>query len=300
MSKVSVIIPTYNMAEYVCQAIDSVLAQTYDDFEIIVVNDGSTDNTEEVLKKYESNKKIKIINQSNKGLACSRNAGIKHSKGEYIAWLDADDIWRKDFLEIAVKQLERYKEISVVHSNVYRFKDNVNDAKSRTLNFNLSNITENALIEKILLGSYHVNNAQVIRKECIRDIGLFDENVSKFNGCEDLDMWLRLLRKYKHSYISEPLVYYRQNPTGASKNLTKMKQAKHYVLNKFFSDHTLPKQIVKIKRAAYANMYFDYGYGNFCQMNYLKACKNVFQALIYDPFVFESRFRQFIVSGSYQ
>lgn len=299
MPKVSVIIPTYNMAKFVSSAVNSVLSQTYKYFEVIIVNDGSTDRTREVLKRYKKHRKIKIINQSNKGLACSRNTGIKLSKGKYIAWLDADDIWRRDFLEIAVALLESHKEISFVHANLYRFKENVNDAKSRILLFDVSKVSETTLIKKILLGSYHVNNTQVIKKECIQDIGMFDERLSK-RGCEDLDLWLRMLRKYKSVYINKPLIYYRQNLEGMSKNLLKMKEANHYVLDKFFSDPMLPEKIVKIKRAAYANMYFDYGYGNFCQKKHFQAFINTLQALIHNPFVFERRLRQFFSSGSYQ
>jgi len=91
MKKVTVIIPTYNMEKYITGAVDSALNQTYENCEIIVIDDGSTDNTFNILKRY--NNKIRYIKQDNKGLACARNVGIKKSIGDYIALLDADDIW---------------------------------------------------------------------------------------------------------------------------------------------------------------------------------------------------------------
>lgn len=299
MPKASVIIPTYNMAGHVCQAIESVLSQTYKDFEIIIVNDGSTDNTQKVLKRYHKNKKIRIINQNNRGPCCARNAGISQSRGKYVSWLDADDIWRKDMLEKQIGFLEKHKQIYIVHSNVYRFDNNIGDAKVRTLLFDVNNASETTLMKHILSGDYHVNNTQVSRKKCIKDAGLFDVNLSKL-GCEDFDLWFRLLRKYKNAYINEPLAYYRRNPAGFSKNLPRIEQGRRYVLDKLFSDPTLPKQIANMKKAAYANMYLDFCVTNFHQRKYLQSCKNALRALIRDPFIFERKIRRFIAFGSYQ
>src|SRR4030042_587586 len=114
MPKVSVIITTYNRVHFVCEAIDSVLNQTFKDFEIIVVDDGSTDNTKEALKRYSKN--IFYIYQSNKGRSQARNTGLKVAKGDYIAFLDDDDIWVPHKLEKQVAFMDSNPNIGLVHT----------------------------------------------------------------------------------------------------------------------------------------------------------------------------------------
>ena len=113
MPKVSVIIPAYNCAHYICHAVDSVLAQTFPDFELVVVDDGSTDNTRELLKQYGS--QIKYIYQQNKDMTAARNTGINHSSGEYIAFLDSDDIWLANKLERQIVLLDQAPEVGLVY-----------------------------------------------------------------------------------------------------------------------------------------------------------------------------------------
>src|SRR3990170_3473675 len=114
MSKVSVIIPAYNSARFLPEAIESVLAQTYKDYGIIVIDDGSTDNTKETLEPYFD--KIKYIYQQNQGAASARNTAIRHSQGEYIAFLDADDVWLPEKLHIQVEYLNNNPGIAMVYS----------------------------------------------------------------------------------------------------------------------------------------------------------------------------------------
>lgn len=108
MPKVSIIIPTYNSAKYIHDAIESVLNQTYQDFEIIVMDDGSIDNTKKVLRSYIESKKIRYFYQKNKGPSAARNKGIREAKGEYIAFLGADDIWHKKKLEKSINFMNIY------------------------------------------------------------------------------------------------------------------------------------------------------------------------------------------------
>src|SRR5437867_1504366 len=117
MPKVSVIIPTFNRAAMVCETIESVLAQTYKDFEIIVIDDGSTDNTREMLKQFGS--KIKYIYQNNQGQAMAMNNGIKISEGEYFANIGDDDLWLPEFLEYQTAVLDKNPEFAFVCSGLY-------------------------------------------------------------------------------------------------------------------------------------------------------------------------------------
>ena len=126
MSKVSVIIPTYNSAEYITEAIESVLRQKHKDIEIIVVDDGSIDNTKEILKPYIESKSIKYIFQANKGPGAARNTGIRVAEGEFIAFLDSDDLYLDNALSKKVDLLMRYPKISLVFSDYYFLQDDCN------------------------------------------------------------------------------------------------------------------------------------------------------------------------------
>src|SRR5579862_5259447 len=125
MPRVSVIIPAYNAARYLPSSIESVMAQTYQDWEIVVVDDGSTDNTKTVLSSYQEQlqDKIHCIHQSNRGLPAARNTAIRASRGEIMALLDADDVWLPARLSRSVRELDRDPEIGLVHSRVARIDD---------------------------------------------------------------------------------------------------------------------------------------------------------------------------------
>jgi glycosyltransferase involved in cell wall biosynthesis len=123
MPKVSVIIPTYNCAQYITEAIESVLNQTYKDFEIIVVDDGSTDNTNEILRSYIEKKKIRYFYQENSGVSSARNMGVRVSQGEYISFLDSDDFWEVNHLQQLLNAMWKYPTCSVAFSAIEIFGD---------------------------------------------------------------------------------------------------------------------------------------------------------------------------------
>ena len=112
---ISVIIPTYNSQKYISSAVNSVLSQTYKAFELIIVDDGSTDNTGEIVASFDD-RRIRYIRQNNSGVAVARNTGIKSSKGEYIAFLDADDIWERDKLAVQIDEISSDDNICMVYS----------------------------------------------------------------------------------------------------------------------------------------------------------------------------------------
>lgn len=191
MPKVSVVIPTYNRAKYICEAIDSVLAQTYKDHEIIVIDDGSTDNTKELLNKYET--KIKYIYQENKGISAARNAGIKVAKGEYIAFLDSDDLWLSEKLKVQVKALEENKEIGLVYSSMSRI-----DSSGKFWGMCPSTPAGDNCYDLLISESHYPTPTILVRKECFEKAGLFDETMK---GIEDLDWCYRIIKFYKPYYI---------------------------------------------------------------------------------------------------
>ena len=204
MPKVSVIIPTYNRSHYVGEAIDSVLGQTFKDLEIIIVDDGSTDNTKQVLKNYASS--IHYIFQEKKGRAEARNKGLKAAKGGYIAFLDDDDIWLPNKLEKQIIFLDAYPNIGLVHT----FTE-VIDEGGRLLGKETGSRLK--LYKKAMrIGYTYEGMSQLcvmfmstvmVRKECLNKIGLFDSRTESF---EDWDFYLRFALKYRIDTIPEPLV----------------------------------------------------------------------------------------------
>lgn len=211
MPTVSVIIPTYQRANLVVEAIASVLAQTYQDYEIIVVNDGSTDNTQAVLAQF--NDRIIAIHQSNQGLSAARNTGIKASSGKYIAFLDDDDRWLPEKLAKQVPILEMKPKVGLVCSNIFRCdtQGRVVDEMPPAPKLRVSWV----LFQKNFIFVLTV----LLRRACLDEVGLFDETLT---SCEDYDLWLRIIEKWAVYCLDEPLAYYRQGEHSMQTNAERM------------------------------------------------------------------------------
>lgn len=207
MPKVSVIISTYNRHHYVCEAIDSVLTQTFKDFEIILVDDGSKDNTKEVLERYSSS--IRYVYQKNKGRAEARNTGIKIAQGEYIAFLDDDDIWLPNKLEKQVIFLDSNPDIGLVHTFTEIIDEHGNPQEEETKN-RLRQYEKSLFLgytyEGISRCGIMFMSSVMLRKLCLEKTGLFDPNIE---GHEDWDFSLRFALRYRIGTLLEPLVKYR-------------------------------------------------------------------------------------------
>lgn len=212
--KISVIIPTYNYGEYVSEALDSVLAQTYKDYEIIVIDDGSTDNTKDIVGKYIENSigNIKYIYQENKGVSNARNTGIKNARGEYIAFLDADDIWFPDKLELQMDLFEKNPELGLVFCNTFSFNEH---SSSKKTGFQLNPAGEPAkILQSLVIRNRISTNTVIVKKRYFDKTGLFDEDL-RFG--EDYDMWLRIAKYYKVDYLNTVLTKYRLHVNNLSK-----------------------------------------------------------------------------------
>jgi len=241
--KVSVVIPTYNCAQYIAEAIESVLNQTYKDFEIIVIDDGSTDNTQEIIKPYLN--KIKYIYQQNSGPSAARNRGIKEANGEYIAFLDADDIWLPQKLELQIKFMETYFNIGLTFTDMSFFSDKKGIIKNSFLKnmkiFNklcvqsLSSYEKkfsekifNALIEENFIPTPSV----IVKKQCFNKVGLFDETLFVV---EDRDMWLRISLFYDVGFINKPLVLRRFHKKNISVDVEPIFKSRLKVMKKYLN-----------------------------------------------------------------
>jgi len=205
MPKVSVIIPTYNYKHFIQKAIDSVLTQTYKDFEIIVVDDGSTDNTGDMIEsKYDRN--VTYIYQDNKGASAARNKGIEASCGEYLVFLDADDYFLSSSIKERLTVLEDNKTIGWVYSR-WQYVDterNVLENAFPNAPFAYKKKLRGNIFMDILSGALINTSSVLLRRTCAEDTGGFDHRLSAF---QDYDFWLRVSHDHQVEYLDKVLVY---------------------------------------------------------------------------------------------
>ena len=214
--KLSIITTVYNAEPYVQESLDSVFNQTFEDFELIIVDDCSTDKTNEILQKYKNHPKVIFLeNEFNKGVSFSRNRALTVAKGEYIAIHDADDISLPYRFEKEVKYLDNHSEITVVGSHA--FKIDINGKITGFMTYP-PETTENArrVIKDFKLNPI-IDSSSMFRKQTILDIGMYPEE-KRFRTVQDFYLWCTLLAKgYKIHNFQEPLIKYRDNPNGVTK-----------------------------------------------------------------------------------
>ena len=226
---VSVIIPAYNAASFVQETIKSVLDQTFHDFELIVVDDGSTDQTSEIIKKYKD-KRIRYFFKSNSGVSETRNFGLENAKGDVVAFLDADDLFLPTNLEKKVFYLRANPETDLVHSSEIRFSSATGE--------NITTVfgSEGKVLEKLLAmrgNVIHSPSSVVVRKRLLDQVGGFDP---KLSTSADWDMWVRLSAKTPFGYIPEPLVKYRVHAAQMHNNIKLMDRDMHYAMHKHYQE----------------------------------------------------------------
>ncbi len=249
--KVSVIIPVYNQAQFIDKAIESVLKQSYQNFEIIVVNDGSTDNTEAIVKGFIDFRIRYICHSDNRGISAARNTGIRASRGEYIALLDADDEFLPEKLDMQVKLLQSEpSDVGVVCAWSFNMDKDGNYISKRYLPRK-----EGYIFEGLLSTNYMSVPALLIRRECFEKVGLFD---SSLDGQEDWDMWIRIAKYYKFSLIKIPLAKRRIHPNRISYHLEKKVITARRIIKKHINE-------LKIRRNIHSKHYFYIG-RRYCYM----------------------------------
>jgi glycosyltransferase involved in cell wall biosynthesis len=212
MPKVDVIIPTYNRSELLHSAITSVLNQTYQDFEIIVVDDCSEDDTPKVIKNFENHKIRSIRHGTNQGEGRARNTGILNSNAEYVAFLDDDDEWVPEKLYLEVDLLEK---ASPQVGGVYTGYLAVDKVTGETLDQRIPELRGDIYKQMIRENVVGTSSTVLVRKECFNGVGLFDESVV---WGLDYDMWIRIAKQFHFEYIEEPLVKYHVHANQISNN----------------------------------------------------------------------------------
>lgn len=233
---ISVVIPLYNKEKAVRATLESVRAQSYTDWECIVVDDGSTDNSREVVEQFKIlDFRFKILSQKNGGVSSARNRGIREAKGEYIALLDGDDLWEPTFLKEQVKLIQEFPDAAMWGVNTafirggkyYKWEQGMGDGFRGNVE-NYFGTKHNDLF---------CSSSVLIRKEVFDKVGYFDERIS---ASEDLDMWYRIILKYPVVFYDKMLVYYNLDAenrvafdTGVRVPLTKDMR---YYIEKFSAD----------------------------------------------------------------
>lgn len=229
---ISVIMRSYNQSGFIGHAIESVLSQTYKDFELIAVDDGSTDDTGSILQKYSD--QIRLIRQENKGRSAAANVGLAEARGDYVAFLDSDDIWDKEFLKMTISVLESNPSISIVYTGwTYIDKDGYVIGKKIVPSSRVDYTNE------LLYGALFPIHAALTRKICFEKCGGFDSSISYG---EDWHLWLRFaLAGYAFASIPKPLAIYRRHAENTTKNLQILKTELLKTLDKIF---TIPNQSI--------------------------------------------------------
>ena len=244
---VSVIIPNYNHAHYVSDAINSVLAQTFTDYEIIVVDDGSKDNSREVISAFGD--RVRAIFQHNQGLSAARNTGITAAKGKYIGVLDADDMYEPDFLATLVPLLEDQPDAGGVYCG-YRFVDDTNNPLPQV---EARDVPPEKLFWALVDGNFLVPESIFVRKECYNQVGLFDPSL---RALEDLDMWLRITKQFKVIHTTKVLTRHRILAGSMSTDPTRQYQNRLSVIKKHFGAEPGPRGVWSAdQRRAYGRAY---------------------------------------------
>lgn len=227
MKTISVIIPAFNYARYLGEAIDSVFAQTYPALEVIVVDDGSTDDTPAVLATYGD--RIRTIRQQNQGVSSARNSGIAAARGEYVAFLDADDLWQPAKLEAQMARFDADPSLGLVHCGAESF-----DAEGQTIHFWREGMEGRVAINILRLEPVIAAPGSniVTPRRVAEEIGGFD---TRMIGSEDWDFAYRVAARYEIGFTPEALVRYRIHGSGAHQNVSEMEKGMLLALEKAFA-----------------------------------------------------------------
>jgi len=273
--KVSVVIPTYNRAFFLKEAIESVLEQTFMDYEIIVVNDGSTDDTGKVIQEF--GPRIKYYYQENQGRSNARNCGIRAAIGEYIAFLDSDDVFLPEKLAIQVKALDDNPEYGMVYTHALAM-----DEERHLLDICWKGDLSGWIYPKnmFIKNCFITTPTVMVRTSIFEHVGVFDENM---NICEDLDLWRRIARNYPILQIRKPLVNVRvaNSVLRMGINVYESLNSRIYFYEKAFSEDPILKKTLKTD--LYWEMYYLYGNTALQQGKKIYAIRLLLKSFIWKP-----------------
>lgn len=242
---VSVIIPTYNYGRFIRNAIESVLTQTYPPHEILVIDDGSTDDTESIVAVFGD--RVRYVKQANAGVCAARNRGAAESSAEYVAFMDADDLWLATKLEKQIAVFAGDSEIKLTHCGMREFDSETGETLRILIDGKAGWVADGLLLweSPVIIGP---GGTIVVDRGIFDDIGGFDPELKVG---EDWDFCYRIARKYKVGFVAEPLVEYRSHSAAAHRNVANMEKGMRRFYEKAFM--TTDLDVLKLKPRAYGN-----------------------------------------------
>lgn len=273
MPKVTVVIPTYNAIAYLPSTLDSVIKQTFTDFEVLIIDDGSSDDTVEWASQL-VDARVRLIVQENQGVAVARNKGIANAKGEYVAFLDADDLWEPTKLEKQVKCLEENPQVGLVNTSILNIDEQGNLLGAVDAHDVQGNVLKYIVEENLIL----CGSAPMVRRSCLEAVQGFDQTLM---SAEDWDLWIRIAARYEFAVVREPLVLYRQHLNSKSNNIERHLKHRLKVIDKTFE--TVAKDLQPLKERALGRAYLSVAWKLFVQKDYKTSTMYRQKALSYYP-----------------
>ena len=274
MPTVSVIIHTFNNEKFIAETIESVLKQTYNDYEIIVVDDGSEDGTRDVLLPYMQD--IRYHYKENGGIASAKNAGISLSSAEFIAFLDHDDLWVPDKLKIQMEHFNNNPQVGLVYAKYTSFRD------GKELRTKPEKGYSGWIFKELLSKSFIQTSTVVVKRECLNAVGPYDES---FTLGDEYDMFLRVAKRFQCGFVDKELTRYRVHETNASKNDFLFGKENLDVFKKIYNNFTdLDGKEKKILRKRIAEYSIKVAEGLYRQGQLEESKKYQKEALKYLPF----------------
>jgi glycosyltransferase involved in cell wall biosynthesis len=247
---VSVVVATYNMAQYVALAVRAILAQTYTDLEVVVIDDGSTDKTAEVMEVFRGEPRVRYLPQPNRGQPRAKNAGIEAARGRYIAFCDADDMWVPEKLARQLPYFEASERVGVVYS----LSETIDPEGTRTGEISGDAPGSNVLATLFVKNIVPFGTA-VVRRDVLDAVGAFDNSLPM--GI-DWGLWLRIATRWEFAFVREPLYLYRVWPGQMSKNWRRRYEHCFRIMEKFLRNY--PSSLApEVVRRAYADSYLGRG-----------------------------------------
>lgn len=282
---VSVIVPIFNRQELVGPALDSILEQTYRPLEIIAVDDGSTDDTQEILERYANRYQdhLTVLRQPNSGPAVARNRALRHARGEFIAFLDSDDVWLPSKLELQLPRLT--PEVGLVYSALQEV-----DADGRVLaTVHCDQEMRGDVYRHLLVRNRMTGGTVVVKRSALETVGVFDESL---RAAENWDLWIRISKDFAVDFVDQPLLQYQKHDDRLSLDRPRMQAAAEAVLAKHFPQPPAAGDpLLDNYNRAYANIYYRRGVNFFSSRKYPEARQMFRRCWKYCPRYRDSRVR---------
>lgn len=272
--KISIITPTFNRSDFIAQAIQSVLDQDYGNFEHLIVDDGSTDNTKEVIEPFLADQRLRYFYQENQGQSAARNLALAHASGDFICFLDSDNSWLPEKLGNQLEEFRRHPEVDVIYGDCITIDENGNEISRDNMRRHSGFIVLNLLKDNCVS-----MNTAMTRRRCFDEMGGMSE---KRRVADDYDLWLRFSAKYRFLYLPEYFAYYRVMKDQISTDKTARFNSNEAIISDF--RETFPSVLPQSRfDEAFASFYTRKARYLAANGNRLEGVRNILRALRYRP-----------------